>query len=136
MVRALLADHNISGQVYLLVKILESPQWQDLWSSLNLPLWTFRSLGLLPTVSDAVLWHVCQQQQVVLITANRNASDPDSLEATIRAFNTPNSLPVFTLANAGRIFPSKIYAEKTAVKMLDYLLNMDRILGTGRLYIP
>jgi hypothetical protein len=136
MARAILADVNVEGQVRVLIRILESVTWRDLWQSLNLPLWNFRTLGLTGTVSDAALWHTCQGLQIALVTANRNATGPDSLEATIRAHNKVDSLPVFTLADAQRVLHSRDYAERTAAKLLDYLLNIDQVLGTGRLYIP
>ncbi len=54
----------------------------------------------------------------------------------MRAKNTATSLPVFTLANAERVFHSRDYAERVAVKLLEYLLDIDRVRGTGRLYLP
>src|SRR5262249_10326723 len=96
----------------------------------------FRTLGLAVTVADAILWHTCQGLQIALVTANRNATGPDSLEATIRAHNKADSLPVFTLADAQRVLHSRDYAERAAAKLLDYLLNIDLVRGTGRLYLP
>jgi hypothetical protein len=136
MVRAILSDVNILGHLRILVGILEGPTWRDLWDGLNLLLRTVRDLGLAQEVSDAVLWQTAQREQMVLITANRNADGPDSLEATLRAENTPQSLPVLTIADARRVLDSREYAERTAAQMLDYLLNIDRVLGAGRLYIP
>jgi hypothetical protein len=135
-VKALLADINIQRQVEILITILESESWRNLWSPLNLSLRTFRDLGLALDVSDAVLWQVCQQEQLILITANRNHDGPDSLEAAIRAHNTPQSLPLFTIGRQQEIQHSKVYAERVAAQLLDYLLNIDRVRGTGRLYLP
>lgn len=87
-------------------------------------------------MSDAVLWDVCQREQLVLITANRNADAPDSLEATLRARNAAESLPVLTLANPQRMVRSRAYAERVAARMLDYLMNIDGVRGAGRLYLP
>jgi hypothetical protein len=136
MARAILSDANIRGHVMALVAILESEDWRDLWRPLNLPLLAFRDLGLEQDVSDAVLWDVCQREQVVLITANRNANAPDSLEATLRARNTAESLPVLTLADPQRVLRSRAYAERATARMLDYLMNIDRVRGAGRLYLP
>jgi hypothetical protein len=97
---------------------------------------TFRDLGLAPAASDAVVWQICQDQQIALITANRNADGPDSLEETLRTRNRPDSLPVFTVSDAQRVLHSPDYAERVAVKLLDYLMNIDRVRGTGRLYLP
>jgi hypothetical protein len=131
-----LGDNNIGGHVRVLITILENEAWRDLWAGVNLPLVTFRDLKLPPNVPDADLWRLCQQQEVVLITANRNAAGPDSLEATIRTQNTAQSLPVFTVADPDRVLRSRDYAERVAAMLLDYLLNIDRVRGTGRLYLP
>lgn len=136
MARAILSDVNIRGHVVALVAILESKDWSDLWLPLNLPLLSFQDLCLAQDVSDAILWYVCQREQLVLITANRNADAPDSLEATIRARNTADSLPVLTLADPQRVVRSRAYAERAAAQMLDYLMNIDRVRGAGRLYLP
>ncbi len=134
--RALLGDVNIQGHVQILATVLESATWRELWHSLNLPLLTIRDLALPLDVTDAVLWERCQQEQVVLLTANRNKDGPDSLEATLRARNTPQSLPVFTLADADRVRRSGEYAERVVERLLEYLLNIDEVRGTGRLYLP
>jgi len=73
---------------------------------------------------------------MILVTANRNAEGPDSLEATLRSQNTTSSLPVFTFANARKVLNSRKYADRVAAQLLDYLLDIDRVRGTGRLYLP
>jgi hypothetical protein len=93
-------------------------------------------LGLPDDAPDSEVWELCQREQLVLVTANRNAEGDDSLEATMRARNTPDSLPVLTVADARRVRSSKEYAEQVAVRMLDYLMGIDRVRGTGRLYLP
>lgn len=82
---------------------------------------------------------MCQHKELVLITANRNHDGEDSLEATIRRENTPHSLPVLTLADADRILFilfDPVYADHVAEKLLQYLLEIDLVRGTGRLYLP
>jgi hypothetical protein len=135
-VRAILGDINIQGQVRLLVAALESPSWRELWRSLNLPLLTFRDLGLPADASDALIWQRCQEEQLILITANRNNDGPDSLESTIRAQSRADSLPVFTLADGNRVLHSGEYAGRVAERLLEYLLAIDNYRGTGRLYLP
>jgi hypothetical protein len=135
-VRAIRSDVNIQGHVHVLLTILEGETWRDLWAPLQVPLLTFPDLGLAADVSDADLWQACQQHQVVLITANRNAEGPDSLEVTIRSRSAADNLPVLTIADPDRVLHSRAYAERAAVQMLDYLLNIDRLRGTGRLYVP
>jgi hypothetical protein len=136
MARAILGDVNIGRQVNVLVTILESAAWRSLWGHCNLPLLTFQELGLDRKDSDAKIWQLCQQEQIILLTANRNADGPDSLEETIRTRNTPQSLPVFTIADAQEVLESKAYAERVVESFLDYLLDLDNVRGTGRLYLP
>jgi hypothetical protein len=136
MVQAILADANIQGHLQALLTVLEGPFWREVWASLALPLFTFRDLGLAVDAADATVWQICQQRQVILITANRNAAGPDSLEATIRTCNTATSLPVFTLADPGQVLRSRDYAERVAERLLEYLIDIDNYRGTGRLYLP
>src|SRR5262249_59394891 len=107
--RGILADINIQGQVKLLQAILESPYWSDVWTSLALSIQTFPDVGLAQKDSDAIVWRLCQERELCLITANRNDDGPDSLEATIRNEGTPDSLPVFTLADSEHVRHSKDY---------------------------
>jgi len=136
MVTGILADINAQGHVHDVVQLLQTGWRAEIWASLNLPVRTFADLGLDRDVSDAILWHTCQRLQVILITRNRNAQAPDSLEPTIRSHNTPQCLPVFTLADADRIRKSKAYADLVADRLLEYLLEVDNVRGTGRLFLP
>ena len=72
----------------------------------------------------------------MLITGNRNADDPKSLETTIRTRNDERCLPVLTFADADRIFHEREYAGSVVERLLDVLLDLDELLGTGRLYLP
>ena len=134
--KAILSDVNIEGHVQVLVNILESAAWQGMWTLFNLPVYTFRDLGLVPETPDVALWQVCQQQEIILITANRNNDGPDSLESAIRTMNTVHSLPVFTIADADQVLHSRAYAERVVIKLLDYLIDIDNYRGTGRQYLP
>jgi hypothetical protein len=82
------------------------------------------------------VWEACQREQVILLTANRNDAGPDSLEATLQQYNTPTSLPVFTLANEQRVLRDRLYAAAVADRLLEFLFDIDRYRGTGRLYVP
>lgn len=67
---------------------------------------------------------------------HRNADGPDSLEMVIQTENLPESLPIITLANPKRIIRDRVYAERVAERVLDYLTRIDELLGAGRLYAP
>ncbi len=97
---------------------------------------TFEDLGIDRSASDAILWRVCQREELVLVTNNRNAAGPDSLEMVVREENRPNSLPVFTLANPDRVRNDGEYAEQVAARLLDYLIYLDEVRGAGRIFIP
>ncbi len=135
-VRGILADNNVEGHISRLLLLLRGAPWGEIWASLGLTVESFDSLGLPRDTADADLWHVCQQRAIILLTANRVQRTADSLEATIQRDNSPRSLPVVTLANADRILEDRAYAERAVVKLLEYLLDIDNYLGTGRLYIP
>jgi hypothetical protein len=135
-VQAILGDINIQGQLRVLVALLESDKWREIWRDLNLGVWTFRDLGLDDDAPDDQLWQRCQDEQIVLVTANRNHDGPTSLEATLRACNKPDSLPVFTLADAQEVLHSREYADRVVECLLEYLLEIDLYRGTGRLYLP
>jgi len=60
----------------------------------------------------------------------------DSLEAALRTLNTPDSLPIFTLADAKRVLRDREYAERVADQFLEYLYDIPRLLGAGRMYLP
>lgn len=133
---AIMGDHDIEGQFAELLRILKSPTWGSLWDEVGFTTETFASLGLSENSPDTVVWETCQARQVILITGNRNNEGSDSLEATIRRLNRAESLPVFTIGSPREFSRSRSYAERTAEKLLDYLMELDKFRGTGRLYIP
>lgn len=120
----------------MLTRLLQRDYRLEFWTYLNLTAPTFQEMGLNPEDSDTVVWQKCQQQQLVLITANRKKEGPDSLESTIRRLSTKDSLPVITLADERRILRDKAYAERAADQLLEYLVEIDRYRGTERLYVP
>jgi hypothetical protein len=97
---------------------------------------SFPAVGLAYDSPDTVIWRTCQREQHVLITGNRNDDGPDSLEAVIRDESQPDSLPVITLANPNRVLQDRLYAEKVAARLLEYLMRIDEVRGAGRLYVP
>jgi hypothetical protein len=131
-----LADVNIEGHVARVLSLMRSEYWRDLWDHLDIRARTFRDAGLSRNDPDVRVWQICQQQQLYMVTNNRNDDGPDSLEATIRAFNVATSLPVFTLSDADRVFDSKDYAASVVESLFDRLMRIDTLHGTGRIYLP
>jgi hypothetical protein len=136
MVNGILADVNIVGQVAFLVQIMQSGAWADFWQALGLVLHEFADVGLAPDATDLEIWQRCQAEHLILLTNNRNDDGPDSLEAAIRQHNTADALPVFTIGNVTRLETSRAYAEEIVESLYEYLLRIDEVRGTGRLYLP
>jgi hypothetical protein len=106
------------------------------WDYRHVPYLHFGDVGLAPSTLDSVVWETCQKEERVLITDNRNQKGLDSLEAPIQARNTPMSLPVFTIANVPHLRAGPDYADRVIDKLLDALLRIDALRGSGRLYLP
>jgi hypothetical protein len=134
--RGILADINVGAQVRALLSIWTSDTWRELWHDLGLATASFPALGLSYDESDRVIWRTCQLERLVLITGNRNDDGPDSLEATIRDENRPESLPVITIADTDRLLRDRPYAERVAERLLEKLIAIDDFRGTGRIYVP
>lgn len=99
----ILPDNDVQGHVSRLMDICQSAAWVEVWRDLDCVLCTFEDFNLPGDASDARIWATCQAHEVLLITGNRNAEGPDSLEMTIRQRNTAYSLPVLTLADPDRV---------------------------------
>ena len=134
--RGILADINVMAQTKALLFIWTSDTWRDFWNGMDLAVISFPALELSYDAPDALIWRTCQRERLVLITGNRNDDGADSLEATIRRGNQPESLPVITIADADRFLQDRLYAERVAVRTIDYLMRIDEVCGAGRLYVP
>ena len=133
---AIVADHDIEGQVRVLLRLLTSAAWSAIWHELAIRVESFAGLELPENTSDATLWQFCQTQQIILITGNRNKAGPEALEAVIERSNPPTSLPVLTIGAPPRVLSSRAYAERVATRLLEVLLDVEQYRGTGRLYLP
>ena len=133
---AIMADHDIEGQVRALLRLLTSAAWDEIWHELAMRVESFARLELPENTPDAVLWQFCQTQQIILITGNRNKAGPEALEAVIERNNTPISLPVLTIGAPPLVLSSRTYAERVATRLLEVLLDVEQYRGTGRLYLP
>jgi hypothetical protein len=133
---AIMADHDVEGQVQVLLHLPTSAEWHALWHELGIRVESFTTLGMPADVSDAELWQVCQRRQIVLITGNRNQAGPTSLEAVIHTSNTPWSLPVLTIGEPQRLLRGRVYAQRVVERLLEYLIDLENLCGTGQLYLP
>ena len=130
------ADANIQGQVEYLLQRMQADPWADVWQALGLVLRRFEDIGLSESSTDLEVWDVCQAEQLILITDNRNLDSEDSLEAAIRRNNTPASLPLFTIADMSEFRTDNSYVERVVEALYDYLVRIDDVRGPGRLYLP
>jgi hypothetical protein len=135
-VNGILADANCTGHLDVLLRFFAREWRQDVWTFLSLTPFSFADVGLRLNASDREVWTLCQREQIVLITANRNDEGPESLEATIAQENTAQSLPVLTFSNDQRVLRDRLYAERVANRLLDVLFDMDSYRGAGRIYLP
>lgn len=111
-------------------------EWREVWLDLRLTVETFETVGLPDRADDAAIWRLCREKELVLITGNRNDDGPLSLEATLRSENTLNSLPVLTLADPQAAKRSPPYADRVVERLLEYLIDIEKYRGAGRLYFP
>jgi hypothetical protein len=135
-VKGILTDIHMGVSTEILIGKMQSDTWIDLWSRLGLVPFAFADLGLPDNATDLVIWQRCQIEQLIFITNNRNEDTEDSLGTTIRLHNTLESLPVFTIGNLNRFRSDKTYAEDVVERLYEYLLDIDRVRGAGRLYLP
>jgi len=132
---AIMADHDVEGHLQVLLRVLTSAAWRELWSELAYTVESFVSLGIPYNTPDLELWRICQARQIVLITGNRNKAGLDSLTSVIQRINNPSSIPVLTIGDPPRILSSRDYAESVVSRLLEYLVDLENIRGTGRLYL-
>jgi len=127
-----LADHNIEGQALSLWGLLAKEGWLEL---ISIQLVTFTDIGLSFESSDREVWRFAQVNKMILLTDNRNMKGEDSLEQTIREENGLTSYPVLTISNVNRL-DEKTYRERCAERLLEIGTNVEKYLGTGRIFIP
>lgn len=128
----ILIDHNIEGHALRVWDAFQAQGWPDL---IALHMLTFDAVDLACDSSDREVWRFAQAQHMVLLTANRNMNEEDSLEQTIREENGPTSLPVLTIGNPNRI-SQRTYREEVALRLAEIAMELESYLGIGRLYIP
>jgi hypothetical protein len=128
----ILIDHNIEGHALRVWDTFQAQGWSDV---ISLNMLTFDVVDLAFDSSDRDVWRFAQTQHLVLLTANRNMHEEDSLEQTIREENGPTSLPVLTIGNPNRI-SLRVYRDAVALRLAEIAMELDRYLGMGRIYLP
>lgn len=127
-----LVDYNLTGYVVLFQGTLASEGWLDL---LSVRFVTLKEANLSVDSNDRIIWRFAQSNQMLLLTANRNAKGEDSLEQTIREEGTATSLPVITIGSLDRLIERE-YREQCSARLAEIVLYIENYLGTSRLFIP
>ena len=128
-----LIDHNFKGHARILLGSIASQGWLDF---VPIRFVMFEEVGLSIDSSDRVVWKVAQENQMILLTANRSMKDEDSLEQVMREENTQNSLPVVTVDNADRVLNDSSYRERCVDRIVEIAIYTVSYMGARRVFIP
>jgi Domain of unknown function (DUF5615) len=128
-----LVDHNLGGHVEVLLGSIASQGWLEL---LSIRCVTFKELDLAINSNDRVVWRLAQENQMILLTANRSMKGEDSLEQVLREENTVDSFPVITIGDADRFLVDRVYRNRCVDRILEILLDIETWMGVGRLFVP
>jgi hypothetical protein len=128
-----LIDHNFKGHARILLGSIASQGWLDF---VQIRFVMFEEVGLSIDSSDRVVWKVAQENQMILLTANRSMKDEDSLEQVMREENTQNSLPVVTIGNADRVLNDSSYRERCVDRIVEIAIYTVNYMGARRVFIP
>ena len=85
--------------------------------------------------SDRLVWFYAQENQMMILTANRNMKGDDSLKQVMREENTADSFPVLKIADIDRLDEFD-YRDRGVERLVEIVLDLDNYMGAGRLFIP
>lgn len=128
-----LIDHNLKGHALVFFGAIASQGWLNI---LPIQFVTFDEISLSTDSDDRVVWRLAQENQMILLTANRSMKGKNSLEQVIREENTSESLPVITVSNADRLLNDSEYRERCVESLIEIVLDIDTYLGARRIFIP
>lgn len=129
---SILLDHNLDGHLVFLEAGMKETGWDQI---VTLVFKRLRDVGLPYDAPDHEIWRFVQEHRLILLTHNRNSDDETSLQATIQRENTPQSLPVLTISNKDDLALSD-YRQRAIHKLVEYAVDLDKYLGSGRMYVP
>lgn len=128
-----LVDHNLKGHARILLGSIASQGWLE---AVPIRFIMFEEVGLSIDSSDREVWRLAQENQMILLTANRSMKDADSLEQVMREENTPSSLPVVTIGNAERVLNDSDYRERCVDRLVEIAIYISNYAGARRVFIP
>ncbi|WP_013325185.1 hypothetical protein [Gloeothece verrucosa] len=119
-----LIDHNLKGHALILFGAIASQGWLDL---VPIRFVTFAEMELSINSDDRVVWRLAQENQMILLTANRSMKGKDSLEQVMREENTSASLPVMTISNADRLLNDSQYRDRCVERLIEIVLDIAEV---------
>lgn len=128
-----LIDHNLKGHAVVFLGAIASQGWLNI---VPIQFATFDEMNLPIDSDDRVVWRLAQDNQMILLTANRSMKGKDSLEQVMREENTSKSLPVITVSNADRLLNDSEYRGRCVERLIEIVLDIDTYLGARRIFIP
>ncbi len=128
-----LIDHNLKGHALVFFGAIASQGWLDI---VPIQFVTFDEMNLSTDSDDRLVWRLAQDNQMILLTANRSMKGKDSLEQVMREETTSESLPVVTVSNADRLLNDSEYRGRCVESLIEIVLDIDTYLGARRIFIP
>ena len=128
-----LIDHNLQGHSLVFFGAIANQGWLN---TIPIQFVTFAEIGLSINSDDRVVWRCAQENQMILLTANRSMKGSNSLEQVMREENTPASLPVITIGNADRLLNDIDYRGRCVESLIEIVLDIDSYQGAMRIFIP
>jgi hypothetical protein len=128
-----LIDHNLKGHALVFLGAIASQGWLEL---VRIRFVTFAELDLPTDSDDRIVWRLAQENQMILLTANRSMKGKDSLEQVMREESISVFLPVVTISNADRLLNDSEYRGRYVEKLIEIVLDIDSYRGARRIFIP
>ena len=128
-----LIDHNLKGHALVFLGAIATQGWLDI---VPMQFVTFAEMDLSINSDDRTVWRLAQENQMILLTANRSMKGKDSLEQVMREENTPTSLPVVTIGNIERLLAEPDYRDRCVNRLVDIVVDIEDYQGARRIFIP
>ena len=128
-----LVDHNLRGHAEILLGNFASQGWLEM---LAIHFINFEDINLSIDSNDRMVWQIAQENQMILLTANRSMKGEDSLEQVLREENRVDSLPIITIGTPGRFLEDRLYRNRCVDRIIEILLDIENFMGVGRIFVP
>ncbi|MBP0019372.1 MAG: ACP S-malonyltransferase [Cyanobacteria bacterium SBLK] len=127
-----LIDSTLDGYAPILLGSLAKRGWLEL---LSIRFTTFQEVGLAKDSSDRAVWNYARKHKTIVFTSQQNMQGQDSLEQEMRNDKTQNSLPIITIENLSRLEEYN-YRERCLDRLIEIILEIEKYMGVGQVFIP